>query len=349
MSLIDCSNSNDELCKKNNEKYVVVRNQNKIESKCKITFDEKNEMHQFFCDFPAKHSEIILNTISNSNLKNLWAFVKLNHPEFEKIIYSLASHGWNYPFLCDKCPLGENIPLSVAMYFENKNNDVKTTILKVKYVLKHRQLDHCVLHVKLDDETIQFLRKIPKTKEKEFTGTLIIKKLEIIEKEIVHILMLDKETLKEGEDENVDVKSTLYNFHTHPEKAYKRHNVEKAWPSITDYLGYLMIGKSTLFHIVATLEGIYIISFGRYWGKRVKEIQNKKTKKYIKKTYNHDRQSSMTPDEYVNAVNKLKYNEHALFVLSFHDWKHADSVFNIEFAKNKNNCFSCEKTKKLSF
>ena len=54
----------------------------------------------------------------------------------------------------------------------------------------------------------------------------------------------------------------MYNFHSHPRNAYKKYNVKLGWPSGQDYIGFLLasIEDGTIFHMVITIEGIYIIT-----------------------------------------------------------------------------------------
>lgn len=88
---------------------------------------------------------------------------------------------------------------------------------------------------------------------------------------------IDESTVSTGEKEEADYKLANGTFHSHPEEAYQNNNVGCAWPSKDDYRTVLDIFSEGygLFHIVSTVEGIYLITFKS-------SVQRKEIKKNMK-------------------------------------------------------------------
>lgn len=82
----------------------------------------------------------------------------------------------------------------------------------------------------------------------------------------IFLLDIDKDSIRKGDKESASYIQSFGTFHTHPYDAYDKHNVCIAWPSADDYLSfYYMYGICYAgFHVVSTLEGIYLMSLKRY-------------------------------------------------------------------------------------
>jgi hypothetical protein len=82
----------------------------------------------------------------------------------------------------------------------------------------------------------------------------------------IFLLDVDKESVRKGDKESASYIQSFGTFHTHPYDAYDKYNVCIAWPSADDYLSfYYMYGICySGFHVVSTLEGIYLMSLKRY-------------------------------------------------------------------------------------
>lgn len=80
------------------------------------------------------------------------------------------------------------------------------------------------------------------------------------------LLDVDEESVRKGDKESAAYIQSFGTFHTHPYDAYDKYNVCIAWPSADDYLSfYYMYGICySGFHVVSTLEGIYLMSLKRY-------------------------------------------------------------------------------------
>lgn len=178
---------------------------------------------------------------------------------------------------------------------------------------------------------------------KEVTGELCVTKIRKGEKmgTFVYVIGLKEKSVEIGNHEDVDVSQTRYNFHTHPKSAYIKHSVEKAWPSLTDYLGFLKLGNNTIFHCVAALEGLYVLSFSAYWGNHLKNVD----KEFIKRNYKLNHRLPYTPEEYANMMNKLypkKEIQHPIFEVQFFRWENASNVFRVYYSRNGKTCISTE-------
>lgn len=113
------------------------------------------------------------------------------------------------------------------------------------------------------------------------------------------LISVNPSTVSKGEKEEADYMLANGSFHTHPIEAYKSNNVGCAWPSKDDYRTVLHIFSEGygLFHIVSTIEGIYIISFND-------QVNRKEIKKNV--------------DKYLNEIQKN-------FVFTYPPWNISDS------------------------
>ena len=96
----------------------------------------------------------------------------------------------------------------------------------------------------------------------EITGKLVKRQTKLRGRGNITILEVDRSHQVKGEGDEVDSIDTKFNFHTHPRKAYKIYNCELGWPSDDDYTTILRsyVNGKMLFHIISTLEGLYIVS-----------------------------------------------------------------------------------------
>ena len=98
----------------------------------------------------------------------------------------------------------------------------------------------------------------------EISGELdIIDTFDEINKSVFEII-IKKDTIKGGDNHEVDSIESLYNFHTHPLQSYKTIYSKYGWPSIDDYvvfiMAYLVDDEPTYFHWVCAMEGIYVLT-----------------------------------------------------------------------------------------
>jgi hypothetical protein len=184
--------------------------------------------------------------------------------------------------------------------------------------------------------------------QKEIAGRFVIGK---ISDDLIHYLDVDKDSIIHGEEEGVKVAKGLYNFHSHPVEAYERNNVKFAWPSAQDYLGFLSstVTYNTILHIVASVEGFYIISLHSDCV-RNKEKIDKKMIEFIMKNYSlqYKKNQGYTPEVYIKYINSIHYGKYSVFFVQYFNWYNAKTSFMVSYHKTGINCFSNYSSTKLS-
>lgn len=218
--------------------------------------------------------------------------------------------------------------------------------------------DKCAMWIQVDPETCEWLRK--KSIEEhtmvkdEKTGKMRRHQVEISGRFLLYqiassparfLVKIDKNSVKGGKEEAASSVNAIGSCHTHPYEAYVKHQVCMAWPSYDDYVVFLDIYSKGYgaFHIIGTVEGLYIITISRELQDEGREKIQKNFKyyeKYIKEHYHTDYPSCdisralYHPDseeyreitqewkeqinDYVHQMNRKKY-----FRLQFVLWKDA--------------------------
>ena len=170
-----------------------------------------------------------------------------------------------------------------------------------------------------------------------------------IDKKLIHILDINKDSIIYGTDCGVDIVDGLYNFHSHPNDTYKKFNVKLGFPSAQDYIGFLIgyIDDDTIIHFVVTLEGIYIISISIELLDRNKKFNIDVICKFIENNYKINYIEKYNITKYINYIKTIKYKNYRLFDINFLDWNEKNKILKIPYNKKNNNCISCQKTKDL--
>ena len=306
-----------------------------------------------------------------------WTIVDINNNNFSTILQAWVKNNFGNPYMTSITPMFTDIDYGVGELKQSlaltKDDDDKgenthflneiSILNDVYYVLEQFKLNSgsCYIHIKLSKNAVDFLKttsltgytmdKNGKKSQKELTGELVVS--DVIKKvidqgplqgkeEFVYIIKVDEKSIVAGLKENVDVRPTRYNFHSHPHEAYIRHSVENAWPSVTDYLGYKTLGNNTIFHIVATLEGIYILSFSPHWGGKLDQV----SESFIEKKYHIDHKKGYTPEEYIDVVNNILYKGYPIYNVKYFSWEHANTVFKVFFPQTGGSCITTGKTLK---
>lgn len=300
--------------------------------------------------------EIFLESTLNYFIPNskIWLNIELKNPYFNEIIKKMCDIGFHSPYITNKTPNNKKIKDSLALMRKNIKKDIDMidgTINKIYDIISQYKNNKktCIINAKLSKNAINFLKSSTKlgitindngsSSQKELSGELFVKKVVKEKNKFIYIIDIDHDSVRSGGEENVNVYPTRYNFHSHPHEAYVRHSVKSAYPSMTDYLGYLKLGINTIFHCVATIEGIYVLSFSDFWGPRLKNI----SKNFIKKNYQIKHDSFSTPQKYVEHVNNILYKKHKIFHVEFLSWDKADSILTIYYSKIMNTCMPSEK------
>jgi hypothetical protein len=288
----------------------------------------------------------------------LWTCFELSSPDFLEKIDNFIDHGFGFPYVTHLSPLFVALrkPCLALSLIAGEKQKYSRDMIKIKVRSLIDQGDDCSMHVKLTENAISILKKFPekdekssmkkergKLAQKEVTGTFYVKNVSYENGKYLYTFDLKKNSITLGKIDSVDVPSDRYNFHTHPYEAYVQYTVKIAWPSLTDFLGYKGLGKSTIFHCVSTLEGVYVMSFSPET-KRIKSIPDS----FIRKNFNFDRRDkSITPEIFVEKVNEIKYQGKQIFFLQFLPWENAGDVFHINYPKIKNVCLPTQEIKDM--
>jgi len=320
-----------------------------------VMYNNKREI--CILDKNSKFFDTMLKDFSDKTV--VWVCIPFSDPNFSDKMKEMVKSGFSHPYISRIDPMREEteegICLSRTVHSDTVGDTFSesSTLNKIKHLIEeHKKGVGCSLLVQFSKETIDFLHKSPrslgivigkngKKSQKEITSELTVK--DVIEKggKFIYVIGVNEGSVESGEDEEIEVSATRYNMHSHPKEAYERHGVKKAWPSSTDYKGYLSLGEHTIFHAVATLEGVYIISLSPYWGQRLKEI--KKSTDFIDKHYDIDYEEKYSPKKYVEKVNGILYEGHPIFEVKFFTWKDAGTVFKISFPRIGDACLVTQK------
>lgn len=109
------------------------------------------------------------------------------------------------------------------------------------------------------------------------------------------VYVVNVEDVKKGEDDSAEMIESRFNFHVHPEHAYKIYDCELGWPSKDDYITFLQtfLKYDTAYHCVISMEGIYVISVHPDMVKTIYSLKSGDSKKLfhysIKKYINIDK------------------------------------------------------------
>lgn len=323
-----------------------------IETHYYIMFNDKKQICILDCHCERDLPKVLTTLFTNLPPETLiWTAIPLEEKDFTNKIDTFVSNGFNSPYVTTLSPLYADIPVSAILTRQNipSDPDISTaTLHKVLYAIEQYKSseDSCHLLAKLTKKALYFLRQAAETglnvnePQKELTGELYVKDVQKGDDGFIYIIDLDKSSISSGEEEKVDVAPTRYNFHSHPRDAYIRHSVDKAWPSVTDYLGYYKLGTNTIFHCVAALEGVYILSFNPHWAQRLKEIKPS----FIKDNFDIDHKEHYTPQQYVEKINNIKYQGNPIYNLQFYPWNTAEeTVFKVFFPTTGSSCLPSQK------
>ena len=213
----------------------------------------------------------------------------------------------------------------------------------------HGSTKYCVIKCRLSAKTIKELRKLCEEPEENGTQKEKASNMSAIKMSTGNIykIEINHDSMIKGDEIGVDIVPGLYNFHSHPRNAYKIYDVKLGWPSGQDYIGFLLafVEDDTIFHIVASLEGVYIISIHKDWFSKKKFTQE--IGDFVNKNYTFSYKEGDTISSYLAKINNIKYKgSDRIFILKFLPWEKADDIFTVTYAKKYDKCFTCDKEKK---
>ena len=140
--------------------------------------------------------------------------------------------------------------------------------------------------------------------------------------------MIDKSSLKSGEEDAISAKPSLYNFHSHPFSAYLKYRVNYGPPSAQDYKSIFMLVTrfNTIVHFVATIEGLYVVSFNP----ENLKMDQKEADDLISKMEYDDVETMAELNAYIDRVNSV-----GLFSVKLIPWNSTEfNHIEVEFPKS---------------
>lgn len=325
-----------------------------------LIYDKKKKV----CEIMGNIGDISVSRILDGTLSSipndvlLWTGFDLTNPMFNSLVDNYVREGFEEPYICKTSPLGFSFTTH-GLCMLRKNDIIKNNypLNDVRYVLTQfitKQRGICSLRAYLSDESIYYLHKLTKIgstlnndgviTQKEVAGKLIAGK---VNDDLSYSLNVDRDSVKYGSEEAVEIIAGLYNFHSHPHEAYEKNNVKLGWPSAQDYVGFMnsSLVYDTILHIVTAIEGFYVISLTEYWVNN-KYHFNDSTNEFIGKEYNicYSTAVEKTVSWYTKRVNSISYHGYPIFLVQFFTWNDSKTVFEVPFRKSGTNCFSREST-----
>lgn len=282
----------------------------------------------------------VINLLINKKYFNI--SFDFNHLNME-LIANLLEEGYNMPYIFTKSKI--NLPVLNILYKPDLDN---INIAYINYMLNQYSNGNksvCNAFATFNKKTLNILYNEVNTDNKgEISGKLkIIDTYDEINKSVFEIVLAEN-SLNNGDGHEVDSVESRYNFHTHPIHSYKLINTKLGWPSVDDYvvfiMAYLVDNIPTYFHWVCALEGIYVLTIPKDTIDLIKLLKKDnniedKIEKYlyeeiaVKKSNEVIIKNGITivnAHDYVNCVEsssnfKYKNKSIKLFNLQFFDWK----------------------------
>ena len=315
---------------------------NKVSSMFYIIYDEKKKVGEIYGNiFNSRNINLLISSLNNNFPSDTIFMSRID----KKNITIFIEAGFHSSFICNKSPFIKTYKKNGLCVYRNNIEPFQQntkSYLELKNTVFNYKNKICKIRIKFNKETIDFLKNLcytgmyiknNKFVQNEMAGSLILN----INDQGYYDIVVKKEHIITGKEEEVYVVKSRYNFHTHPENAYIKNKVSDGHPSGQDYLGYLQAIKQygTVFHCVVAIEGMYIISLKEYWcfQDRIYSIPENT----IEDIFNieHD---SMSHILYMKTVNKLSYKKNPLFNVYFLEWDKYDTIFSIYSSKEENNC-----------
>lgn len=326
-----------------------------------LIYDKKRQVCEIMGNIGSTNVSKILDSILSNFPNNilLWVGFDLSNPKFNNLVENYVKEGFGEPYICKRSSLGFSFS-TYGLCMVRKNDIVgdNNALNDVKYVLTQflsKQRGICTLKAYLSDESIYYLYKITQIgstlnengsiTQKEIAGKL---KAGEVNNDLSFSLNVDRDSIKTGDEETVEIIKGLYNFHSHPQQAYERNDVKLGWPSAQDYVGYInaSLVYDTILHIVSSIEGFYVISLSEFWVNNKNQL-NKSIIEFIGEKYNicYKNATEKTVSWYIKEVNNISYNDYPpIFLVQFFSWNDAKKVFEVPFRKSGTNCFCREST-----
>jgi hypothetical protein len=271
--------------------------------------------------------------------------VRLDNPEFDKAISVCSQaefsnprvHGGKAPelqvFRCN-CPVMDKGP-SLTNW--------------VGYALDEWKGDSrsCTTTAFLGAKTVKYLEQATRIgstlnkdggiSQKELAGSFDVAS---VGNDSVFELMINLRSIVRGHEEYVQIVKGMFNFHTHPVEAYKRHDVVVGWPSATDYVGFMAsaLTYGTICHIVACVEGYYVVSVAENFLQHYKKVEFSSFADFVDEHYDIEKTSERSYAGYVTTINAIRYKGLQPFVIQFFPWEKGNAHFTVHSLRVNGGC-----------
>jgi len=238
--------------------------------------------------------------------------------EYDK---KLINFGFKNPQMCKKD--------GICLYMDKDDDDniyndtynnTYTNNVEREYEFLSTQLNskYCEISLKINPRALTKLQTIiteNKDETKEIFGSFKIVDNKKVGGYIIHTIDIIDSSLKSGSTDDVSATPTIYNFHTHPISAYKMYNVKYGPPSVQDYKSIYLLCRdyNCIVHLVASLEGIYIV----YLLPEVNETK-KNVVRIIEKNFKYN-EDGKTSETYL-AGYLQKINAFNIFKVELRKW-----------------------------
>jgi hypothetical protein len=301
----------------------------------------------------------IVNLVKNNSKCDVAIGVPINKIN-QNLIYMLGSMNFGEPFIQD----GEMI----LTYHEKGIDD----FLKIKYMIDEYfkgDLVPCKGVAFFNNNTVKFMKKLVFSKnlcDKESASKLLVEDAYQKNGRVVFEITNVKKDLERGKDDEIDVIDHRFSFHTHPTAAYAKFSTELGWPSQDDFISFAdsFFYYGNIFHCIATVEGIYILSIAenvmesliKSFEKRGEKFLEKQLIPFVEEKLNIDKQgfkkgksfqykdktySFRGPEDYIDYINTVcGIVNHPIYRVQFMSWEDAmtGKEFEFHFPKIEGNC-----------
>ena len=313
----------------NNLKYIKSdRFKSSIVGQYLLYYNEKiNKL--FISSDCAKYLTSILPLLRE--FKNSLIYTYIDQDD-EKTIDRFVKHSFHNPFLTE-------YGLCMSRKISIKNIDKEEIADQVSYAMENDHYASCAVTVRFSKEAIKFFKKASKmgfsekhgkSTQNEISGEMTVK---TISNDTI-LVDIDEKSVSSGSEENVGVSYSRFNFHSHPKDAYKKYDINNAWPSGADFIGFYKLRNHTIFHCVATLEGVYIMSFSDYWSSKLDKID----KRFIEKNFEVYYVNNLSPKGFTKKINNILYEGHPIFFVQFLNWNEIKNDFHVFYNKDNKSC-----------
>lgn len=279
--------------------------------------------------------------------------INITSNEFSEIIDIISKYSFDSPGINQNAKI---VVLSKTNIPPCKNHSnyiiIKKTIYMIENFIRNiEKSNYCGVKIILSKNCIDVLKSLShksfyqKEKEQvqyEFTGHLDIESVKNENNNLLITLNINENNITSGGEDNVDGVDKPFTFHTHPKKTYDIQKVIYAWPSIEDLeTVYNLITKSSgVMHLIAALEGVYIISIDKEW-KNIDKTNDGDLFYHYQIPYpEKNEKTPLTPDEYIYKLNK---NKNLPLEVQYFSWNNLENLINIYVEKTiENNLIYCK-------